>query len=182
MELMRLSIAKVLVAAALASNVTTHATAQPSTRPASLDDVVRELKESRAELHSTSQASLRVQTLVARVSLQEQRLKALSDQLNDATAQLNVTAQARAELQRRAEYLEDALEKTPAGPERMALEQHMRDLKPELAVTEARETKQRSRVGELSSLVASEQERWTEFNQRLDAIDQALTQPPGGRP
>jgi len=49
----------------------------PSTTTASLDDLLAEVRELRAEIHQAAGASIRTQLLVARLQLQEQRLNAV---------------------------------------------------------------------------------------------------------
>jgi hypothetical protein len=55
----------------------------PSTTTSSLDDLLAEVRELRAEIHQAAGASIRTQLLVARLQLQEQRLNAVAQQLAD---------------------------------------------------------------------------------------------------
>jgi hypothetical protein len=61
--------------------------------PASLDDVVHELRGIRADLAETSSASVRSQLLVARLQLQGQRIDGLLRQLYDVQSQLGAARQ-----------------------------------------------------------------------------------------
>jgi chromosome segregation ATPase len=56
--------------------------------PATLDDVLVELRGIRADLAETSSASVRSQVLVARLQLQEQRINGLMRQISDVQNQL----------------------------------------------------------------------------------------------
>jgi len=79
----------ILLAAALVAVVlTTLASGQIRQGPASLDDVVAELRGIRADLAETSSASVRSQLLLARLQLQEQRIYGLMRQLADVQNQL----------------------------------------------------------------------------------------------
>ncbi|RPI51078.1 MAG: hypothetical protein EHM55_19865 [Acidobacteria bacterium] len=79
-----LFVAVVLVAAVL----TALTSAQFRQGPASLDDVVAELRGIRADLAETSSASVRSQLLVARLQLQEQRINGLTRQVSDVQYQI----------------------------------------------------------------------------------------------
>jgi len=79
----------ILLAAALVAVVlTTLASGQIRQGPASLDDVVAELRGIRADLAETSSSSVRSQLLLARLQLQEQRIYGLMRQLADVQNQL----------------------------------------------------------------------------------------------
>jgi chromosome segregation ATPase len=144
---------------------------------ATLDDVVRELRELRADVRATSRATVRVHALVARVTLQEQRLKALSEQLRAASTDVEHANAARVDQERRLTQLEEAQSSDATRAERQSLEDAIKQLRPELAATRERESQLRARALELSGLVAAEQARWVEFNQRLDALEDALQRP-----
>ena len=70
---------------------------QPVARAATLDDLLVELRGLRADLKATSAASVRAQALVARAALQEQRLRAVSEQLNRVQSQLSAITMEREE-------------------------------------------------------------------------------------
>ncbi len=78
--------------------------------PASLDDVVAELRGIRADLAETSSASVRSQLLLARMQLQEQRIYGVMRQVTDVQSQI---AGAREQAQ---------------GPDAARLQQLIRDL------------------------------------------------------
>src|SRR3954452_3139726 len=64
--------------------------------PATLDDLLSELKGLRADLSQSSAASVRVQLLTARLTLQEQRVNTISRQLQEARTRLEDAGRQRA--------------------------------------------------------------------------------------
>lgn len=83
----------VLVAVGAAVCLTTLVSGQMRTGPASLEDVVAELRGIRADLAETSSASVRSQLLVARLQLQEQRIAGLTRQRADIQNQIALARQ-----------------------------------------------------------------------------------------
>ena len=82
------------VAGIMAVFFTAMASAQFRQGPATLDEVVAELRGIRADLAETSSASVRAQLLLARLQLQEQRIYGLMRQIGEVQ---NQTAAARQE-------------------------------------------------------------------------------------
>jgi hypothetical protein len=62
---------------------------QAQRSPATLDDLLTEIRGLRADLSQQSSASFRTQLLVARLTLQEQRINALAGQLNETRRALS---------------------------------------------------------------------------------------------
>jgi chromosome segregation ATPase len=83
----------VLAAVGAAVCLTTLVSGQMRSGPASLDDVVAELRGIRADLAETSSASVRSQLLVARLQLQEQRISGLTRQRADIQNQIGLARQ-----------------------------------------------------------------------------------------
>ena len=73
--------------------LTTLVSGQMRNGPASLDDVVAELRGIRADLAETSSASVRSQLLVARLQLQEQRITGLTRQRAEVQSQIALARQ-----------------------------------------------------------------------------------------
>jgi len=71
------------VVIAIAIGFTAFVSGQMRQGPASLDDVLVELRGIRADLAETSSASVRAQLLMARLQLQQQRIFGLARQLGD---------------------------------------------------------------------------------------------------
>lgn len=150
-------------------------------RSATMDDLLREMQGLRADLKDTAAASMRVQALVARAGLQEQRLKALSLQLNEANTALGAVVRDRSAHQQQLAHLEEALTSgsLPGQMSREDLEGDVAGLKAAVSQLEARETEIRNRTNQISEFVSMEQARWEELNRRLDELDQVLEVPRG---
>src|SRR5215472_2372413 len=76
-------------------------------QPASLDDVVSELRALRAELRQTTGGSTRMQVLIARLAAQEQRIGILVNQRASLTPRLIEVARQRADMEYQVKRLDD---------------------------------------------------------------------------
>ena len=121
---------------------------------ARLADLLTEVRELRAELNRVSSASLRMQALVARVSIQEQRMATLARQLADVQAKILAGM------------------RTDANGETV--------LRSGTAPGRQRHEELRAQEAELLRVIAGEQNRWTEFNNRLEELERSV-QAPGPR-
>lgn len=140
---------------------------QPQSRPATLDDFLAEVRALRADLKTTAAASLRAQALVARGTLQEQRLRAVSEELNRARTQLQAATAARADLEERVNDLTTA----PVVGNAKETESMLMEMKRRLTRLQADERELTSQVGHWSGVVAQEQGRWEDLNRRIDALE-----------
>src|SRR5262249_45985123 len=157
-----------LVAAAVA------ASGQSQRPPATLDDLLGEIRGLRADLRQTTRASAQMQLLTARLQLQEQRIAVLANHRADITARLAVETPLRADAERRVRAFD---EEKPAnesvgipGAELAAME---KQFKAEYAQHRDAEQQLRTQESELSAQIAAEQNRWQEFNNRLDELERS---------
>lgn len=147
--------------------------------PATLDDVLNELRGLRTDVVQSLGASGRMQTLIARLSLQEQRVNAVVRDYTSLGSELEKLLEVRAGLEQDITDMETGLRDNSLADElRKAFGQQLQVSKAELAALPAKELELRSRVSDASNLVALEQGRWTEFNSRLDDLERSL---PGSR-
>jgi chromosome segregation ATPase len=137
---------------------------QGQRQPAALDDLLNEVRGLRAELNQAAGASLRAQLLTARLSLQEGRIGALSQQLASVRQQISETQMALAPFEAQMKTFQGD---EPPEPLRTMLEQMQK-----------RQQALRGQKNELTAVIVSEQGRWSEFNSRLDELERAL---PNGR-
>ena len=70
---------------------------QSQRQPATLDDLLTEIRALRADLKVSAAATTRTQMLTARLQLQEQRIAVLANQRSDVMARLAVEARLRAD-------------------------------------------------------------------------------------
>ncbi len=99
----------VFVAVVVMVGLAALASGQMRTGPASLEDVVAELRGIRADLAETSSASVRSQLILARMQLQEQRIYGLMRQISDVQQQIaNARQQAQgSDAARVQQYIQD---------------------------------------------------------------------------
>lgn len=124
---------------------------------ATLGDVVRQLEALRGDLRETAAGQLRLQTLVTRVLVQEQRLRSVTERLDEANHEL------------------DDLRLERQAADRLA-SQFDPDTVHAARAAQLREREQRlqARAREYADRIADEQARWAELNARLDAAERAL--------
>jgi chromosome segregation ATPase len=135
---------------------------QAQQKPATLDDLVAEVRVLRTEIKRAASDSLRTQLLTARLTSHEVRISTLGQQLADVRQQL---AQNRLTLAPFADQLKQAQETNSQilAPLRNTLEQ-----------VESRDRVLRAQETELTRLIESEENFWEAFNSRLDEIERSL--------
>ena len=172
---MRSSTLAVLLSAILVLGVAASAAGQqrtpPASTPATLDDVLNELRALRAELRESSAASLRAQLLVARLQLQEERINTVWRQLSEVDDQLAASEQGRGAPEQVFKLL--GIEPGAEPPAHLAPVVEM--FKNQMAASEKKDSDLKLRQAELMQLMTQEQSRWTEFNAQLEAFEKAMT-------
>jgi len=143
--------------------------------PSTLDALLAEVRGLRAEVHQAAGASIRTQLLVARLSLQEQRINGVAKQLTDVQTQRAAMEGPTAQFERRFQQLEELIRSPSTPPEQhRQFEQEIESMK--LVRTDMRQRLQRlvSQESAFASQLAMEQSRWVEFNDRLDQIERDI--------
>jgi hypothetical protein len=143
----------------------------PAEPPATLNDVLSELRALRTELKDSSAASLRSQLLVARLQLQEQRINTLWRQLAEVEDKIDANEKGRAMPEQMFKLM--GLEPGAEPPKEMAPFVEM--FKNQVAASEKTDSDLKLRQAELMQLMTQEQSRWTEFNAQLEALERAVT-------
>ena len=146
-----------------------------SARPDAMDQLLVEVQRLRADLQQASAASMRMQVLVARLSLQEQRIAALDRQSADVQQQLSAAARDKNAAGDHLNRMTSAVQggQIPAEDQRY-LEQEVASLKNRLLEQTLRESSLQNRLNEIATTILAEQSRWTEFNTRLDELERML--------
>ena len=148
--------------------------AQPERKSATLDDLLMEMRGIRADLAQTASASMRMQLLTARLTLQEQRIAVLSNQHADLLGRLAAAQRERVEVETRVKELRDSRQESPPQM-REELESALKAETTRLAQRLQVEQQLRSQDTDLTGLIATEQGRWQEFNARLDELEKSLS-------
>jgi len=156
----------------LAGAVTASGQAQ---RQPTLDDLLNEIRALRAELRQTTRATAQMQLLTVRLQLQEQRLAVLSNQRNDIGARLAVETRIRGDAERQLQGFEQSKSSNESlGIPRAELDAAEKATKALYAQHRDAERQLQAQESDLSSQIAAEQNRWQDFNSRLDELERSL--------
>jgi predicted nucleic acid-binding Zn-ribbon protein len=149
---------------------------QPQRNPATLDDLVVEIRGLRADLSRTAGASMRMQLLTARLTLQEQRISALAAQDADVLTRLTAATRQRTDAEEQMKRWQTAIDARDLPPEmpRAEAEAHTEGLKRMLSQFRGAEQQLRQQEAGLAAQIVAEQGRWTDFNGRLDDLERSL--------
>jgi chromosome segregation ATPase len=144
-------------------------------QPATLDDVVSELRALRAELRQTSGGSTRMQVLIARLAAQEQRIGILVNQRAGLTARLIEATRQRADVEYQVKRLEDMNSRLiPSEVAPGDLVPMLTNAKNTLAHIRDVERDLHAQDEQLASQIVAEQNRWSDFNGQLAAVEREL--------
>jgi hypothetical protein len=168
-----------LIAAAAVAGGGAVAGRAEQTTPASdvLGALLTEVRGLRAAMERMASAGPRVQLALGRLQLQEQRIV---NQIRRLDAVKVSVAAAREELkgvEDRAKQLEGVVRDFPNSQNRSEAEMALAQLKGDLARKQAQVQRLTAEETMLEQDIASEQGRWSDFNQRLEALEREL----GGR-
>jgi len=161
-------IAPMLLGATLLTGPTPQMAVAPA-RPASMDDLVTEVRGLRADIQQMADSSLRAQLLVARLQVQEQRIASIAKQLADAEEQLGKLDGARNPMLTK--MLRDLQAEPPSDPEEAEL---VAGMKAQLEKIENGDPVLKERQVTLSRLLSEEQARWVAFNAQLEELERRV--------
>jgi chromosome segregation ATPase len=148
---------------------------QAQRQPATLEDVVNELRALRAELRQSSGGNTRMQLLIARLGAQEQRIGVLVSQRANITPRLIEATRQREEVESQVKRLEDMNTRhLPSEVPPGDLEGMLENFKNTLARFRDAERQLRAQDDQLAAQIASEQNRWLDFSNRLDELERPL--------
>jgi hypothetical protein len=146
--------------------------AAPQLSGSSSDQLLVEVRALRAEMNQVAESSIRAQLFVARLQLQERRVNTVARQLLDVQNSLSAVRQAQAGVRER-------LAATEEGQNRLAPEDRSDDqIRAMRLQVEQGQVREGELVAQESALIAAasaEQTRWSDFNERLDALERSLS-------
>jgi outer membrane murein-binding lipoprotein Lpp len=160
-----------LIAPAVVGLMTLLSGQTPSTqaRPASIDDLVTEVRALRADVQQMADASIRAQLLVARLQVQEQRIAGIARQLTETEEQIRALDGVRNPFV--TQMLKD-FDKEPVEPGEVNL---FAGMKAQLEKIENGDPVLKERQATLSHLLSDEQARWLTFNAQLEELEKLVT-------
>jgi chromosome segregation ATPase len=141
---------------------------------AAVSALVSEVRALRAQLSESSQRGLRLQLLMGRIQMQEQRIAYLDRQRSDITAKLSDQTAGVARMRVQTQISGADCSSVP-DRERRDCEFNVRVVKQELTTQEAAEQRLRAQETDLANALSTEQSRWSDFNSRLDELEQSLS-------
>jgi hypothetical protein len=143
--------------------------------------LVDEIRALRQTIERAAAQTGQAQLLLGRVQLQEARLAVLSRQYLDARSRSVGAQTEQTELEQQLRLLSDPLRNT-APEERLAIEDRTRQLKHALEVQQVRTVQLRSDETAAADALSSEQQRWADFNERLEALERTISSTAAPRP
>lgn len=172
-----LALTAVLASAALLGGPADGRAQATATPPEVLAALLVEVRGLRAAIEQMASAGPRVQLALGRLQLQEQRVNTLVRRLEEVRSRL---AQAQKEFEgmtQRTSGLERMSREAPDPEDRRHAEAELKNLKMEMARAALDLQRLQTEETTLTQDIAAEQGRWTELNQRLEALERTL----GGR-
>jgi chromosome segregation ATPase len=173
--------AVVLIVIAVAGGIA--AASAQDRRPAPSQDIMpallTEVRGLRAAMEAMASSGARVQLALGRVQLQEQRLNTSIRRLEEVRGRLNQVQRSAAEHQNQIDGLEANLKEPPGDPAEARevaaqIEGLLGQLRRQSTLFAAEVQQLTADEAALASDVASEQARWTEYNQRLEELERSL--------
>jgi chromosome segregation ATPase len=140
-----------------------------------LPALLTEVRGLRAAMEQMASAGPRVQLALGRVQLQEQRVNTLTRRIEEGRNRLGETQRAYDEMQQQLRQLQDALRNPPAqGPTAADIQDMVRAREHDVARVAADVQRMTAEVTGLEGDLATEQGRWIDLNQRMEALEQSL--------
>jgi valyl-tRNA synthetase len=140
--------------------------------------LVAEVRALRLSYERNATATSQAQLLLGRVQLQENRLATLGRQYQEARTRLVDAQMAQSEVEKRFQFMTTASRTAEDAQERRALESQLADVKHELGRMQARTAQVQADETAALQALTTEQQRWSEFNERLEALERTLGSAP----
>jgi uncharacterized membrane-anchored protein YhcB (DUF1043 family) len=169
-----MTIRHALVGAAIALVTAGLVSAQAQRSPATLDDLLAEVRALRGDLNQSSAVSTRALLLAARVQVQEHRISEASRLLVELQREADFVTRRREGLTETLKVLEERRPTLPAA-QRAENEEHIRGSIERVQEETQRESALRQRLTDASNALFLEQNRWAEFTSRLDELERTLS-------
>jgi len=152
--------------------------AQEPAQDATLQTLLKEVHALRIALERSNQIGPKVQIALAKMQLQEERVRNATRQLQDVHDQVARLQNKQGETADRAKEVEAHLAQITDPKERKDIDMVLRVTKSELGQLATQEQQFRAKEGDASSLLLSEQAKWNEVNDLLTSIERMLAPQP----
>jgi predicted nuclease with TOPRIM domain len=147
---------------------------QPTPQPDSTAALVQELRALRVAVEQMLAANVRVQLLMGRLQLQETRIISLSRQSTDMEAQLTSLRLERDGIAMQQKVFAFMPDKTEDPKEREEAKRQAEALAGRLKEIDTRYLALQNEQANIQQTIATEQNRWGDFNQRLEELERLL--------
>jgi len=137
--------------------------------------LLTEVRGLRAAMELMASAGLRVQLVMGRLQLQEQRVTTMLRRLDDVRDRVLREEHDVARMQQDLTRMQNATQHVIDPKERQAIEEQSGELKGHLARAQMQLQRLRTEQADIAGSVAAEQSRWVDINQRLEELERALT-------
>jgi hypothetical protein len=137
-------------------------------------ELLVEVRGLRAAMERSATMGARVQLLVARIQLQEQRIAELSRRVTSVRAELRQSEQEALQLTGMAKMFEDGSDKMPES-ERGNMNHQLVMMKSQLATLEKRRLELSQEELFVTQQLSEEQGRWSSINEQLDQLERSLS-------
>ncbi len=161
------------VVALVAATMATLAGQRP-TVDTSMESLVLELRALRVAVERSVAVAAQAQMVVARLQVQESRLGLLGRQAQDARMRLQEAVQRASSIQSEIAGLSKRVDEVDSVDERRAIEREIAHQKSALKQAQARADQLREEDTAATHALTSEQARWTDINERLEALERAV--------
>jgi hypothetical protein len=162
------------IGALLASSFATAQEPADPSKDTTIQALLKEVHALRIAMEQTNQIGPRIQIILARIQLQEERVRNATRELQDARDRLADTQTKKTELADRARQLEMPQHQSTDPNARRQMDFELAELKATVERMGVLEQQLRVREAEANSLLVNEQGRWNEANNMLTAIAHAL--------
>ena len=147
---------------------------QPTPQADSTAALVQELRALRLAVEQMLAANVRVQLLMGRLQLQETRIISLARQSTDIEAQLTGLRQEKDSLAMQQKVFAFMPGQTEDPKEREEAKRQTEAMAERLKEIDARYTALQNEQANIQQTIATEQNRWGDFNQRLEELERLL--------
>jgi predicted nucleic acid-binding Zn-ribbon protein len=144
--------------------------------PDPIRELLTEVRALRIAMERSATVGARIQLLVARVQLQEQRIAELSRRAVAVRDELSKVEASIATNTSQLKQIESAIEKMPAESRR-AMGDPDEMFRQQLAASEKRRQELMDEESQLSQQIAADQGRWSDVNGQLDQLERSLALP-----
>jgi hypothetical protein len=156
---------------------------QPEQSPADdMKALVAEVRALRLAIERASTHTSQAQLLLGRVQLQENRLATLGRQYQEARTRSLDAQMGQAEAEQRLQQMVAASRTVQDPQELQAIEERLPDMKNDAARLQARTAQVQADEAAALQALTTEQQRWSDFNERLEALERTLATGSAPRP